>query len=72
MPEIAKIYREYVQRCKLANAMDFDDLLVYTYRLFVERNDVLKKYGKIFKYIMVDEYQDTNYVQKKYLLCSIM
>lgn len=67
MPEIAKIYREYVQRCKLANAMDFDDLLVYTYRLFVERNDVLKKYGKIFKYIMVDEYQDTNYVQKKIL-----
>lgn len=67
MPEIAKIYREYVQRCKLANAMDFDDLLVHTYRLFVERNDVLKKYGKIFKYIMVDEYQDTNYVQKKIL-----
>lgn len=67
MPEIAKIYSEYVQRCKLANAMDFDDLLVYTYRLFVERNDVLKKYGKIFKYIMVDEYQDTNYVQKKIL-----
>lgn len=67
MPEIAKIYHEYVQRCKLANAMDFDDLLVYTYRLFVERNDVLKKYGKIFKYIMVDEYQDTNYVQKKIL-----
>lgn len=67
MSEIAKIYREYVQRCKLANAMDFDDLLVYTYRLFVERNDVLKKYGKIFKYIMVDEYQDTNYVQKKIL-----
>lgn len=67
MPEIAKIYREYVQRCKLANAMDFDDLLVYTCRLFVERNDVLKKYGKIFKYIMVDEYQDTNYVQKKIL-----
>ena len=63
MPEIAKIYREYVQRCKLANAMDFDDLLVYTYRLFVERNDVLKKYGKIFKYIMVDEYQDTNGAQ---------
>lgn len=68
MPEIAKIYREYVQRCKLANAMDFDDLLVYSYRLFVERNDVLKKYGKIFKYIMVDEYQDTNYVQKKILI----
>ena len=67
MPEIAKIYREYVQRCKLASAMDFDDLLVYTYRLFEERNDVLKKYGKIFKYIMVDEYQDTNYVQKKIL-----
>lgn len=67
MPEIAKIYREYVQRCKLANAMDFDDLLVHTYRLFVERNDVLKKYGKIFKYIMVDEFQDTNYVQKKIL-----
>ena len=67
MPEIAKIYREYVQRCKLASAMDFDDLLVYTYRLFEEKNDVLKKYGKIFKYIMVDEYQDTNYVQKKIL-----
>ena len=67
MPEIAKIYREYVQRCRLANAMDFDDLLVYTYRLFIERKDVLEKYGNLFKYIMVDEYQDTNYVQKKML-----
>lgn len=67
MPEIAKIYREYVQRCRLANAMDFDDLLVYTYRLFIERKDVLEKYGNLFKYIMVDEYQDTNYVQKKIL-----
>ena len=67
MPGIAKIYREYVQRCRLANAMDFDDLLVYTYRLFIERKDVLEKYGNLFKYIMVDEYQDTNYVQKKIL-----
>ena len=67
MPEIARIYREYVQRCRLANAMDFDDLLVYTYRLFIERKDVLEKYGNLFKYIMVDEYQDTNYVQKKIL-----
>ena len=74
MPEIAKIYREYVQRCRLANAMDFDDLLVYTYRLFIERKDVLEKYGNLFKYIMVDEYQDTNYVQKKilYLLYNAM
>lgn len=72
MPEIAKIYREYVQRCRLANAMDFDDLLVYTYRLFIERKDVLEKYGNLFKYIMVDEYQDTNYVQKRYFLCYTM
>ena len=58
-----EIYRRYWNRCRQANAMDFDDLLFYTYFLFREHPDVLAKYQQQFKYILVDEYQDTNYAQ---------
>ena len=58
-----EIYRRYWNRCRQANAMDFDDLLFYTYLLFREHPDVLAKYQQQFKYILVDEYQDTNYAQ---------
>ena len=63
MPEVGKIFLAYVQRCKQANAMDFDDLLVLTYRLFREHEEVRQKYAARFDYILVDEYQDTNHVQ---------
>lgn len=63
-PEIYKIYQTYQQRCQKANAMDFDDLLVLTWRLFKEYDDIRKKYAERFKYVLVDEYQDTNYVQQ--------
>ena len=58
-----EIYRRYWNRCRQANAMDFDDLLFYTYLLFKNHPDVLAKYQQQFKYILVDEYQDTNYAQ---------
>lgn len=57
------IYQKYQDRCKKAGAMDFDDLLLNTYRLFHNHPDVLYKYQHKFKYIMVDEYQDTNHCQ---------
>lgn len=63
-----QVYHVYVDRCKRANAMDFDDLLVYTYQLFNEYPEVLAKYVERFKYILVDEYQDTNYVQREIVL----
>ena len=63
MPEVGKIFLAYVQRCKQANAMDFDDLLVLTYRLFREHEEIRQKYAARFDYILVDEYQDTNHVQ---------
>lgn len=63
MPEIYAIYERYKNRCRLANAMDFDDLLVETYRLFRAREDIRLRYQQRFTYILVDEYQDTNYVQ---------
>jgi len=62
-PQIADIYMKYSIRMKKANAMDFDDLLLNTYILFRDYPDVLEKYQKYFNYILVDEYQDTNYVQ---------
>lgn len=62
---IGKIYNEYVQRCHIANVMDFDDLLIKTYELFSKKPDVLNNYADLFKYILVDEYQDTNYAQQK-------
>ena len=63
MPEVGKIFAAYVQRCKQANAMDFDDLLTLTYQLFREHEDIRHKYAARFDYVLVDEYQDTNHVQ---------
>ena len=63
MPEVGKIFVAYVHRCKQANAMDFDDLLVLTHQLFREHEEIRQKYASRFDYILVDEYQDTNHVQ---------
>ena len=63
MPQLGKIFVAYVQRCKQANAMDFDDLLVLTYQLFREHEEVRQKYVQRFDYVLVDEYQDTNHAQ---------
>ena len=63
MPEIYNIYERYKNRCRAANAMDFDDLLVETYRLFRTHEAIRLRYQQRFTYILVDEYQDTNYVQ---------
>mgnify|MGYP004663515435 CR=1 FL=1 len=63
MEKMGEVYREYVQRCKQANAMDFDDLLVLTFQLFRDHEEVRRKYADRFDYILVDEYQDTNHVQ---------
>ena len=62
--ELHRIYDVYVQRCRKANAMDFDDLLVLTYQLFKTHEDVRQKYVERFHYVLVDEYQDTNYAQQ--------
>jgi len=62
-PEIGRIYQIYVQRCKQNNAMDFDDLLLYTNVLFRDHKDILKKYQERFRFLLVDEYQDTNFSQ---------
>ena len=64
MSALHKVYAAYMQRCRLANAMDFDDLLLLTYRLFAEHEDVRKEYAERFRYVLVDEYQDTNHVQQ--------
>jgi len=61
--EIVNVYTDYMARCKRANALDFDDLLLYTNILFRDAPDTLAKYQNGFKYILVDEYQDTNYAQ---------
>ena len=63
VPSTHEIYRRYCERCRQANAMDFDDLLLNTYHLFDEHPDVLARYTERFKYVLVDEFQDTNYVQ---------
>ena len=63
MPRIAEIYVEYDKRCRLAGAMDFDDLLLRTNILFRDHKEVLEKYQKQFDYLLVDEYQDTNFAQ---------
>ncbi len=62
-PETAAIYRAYWSRCHIAGAMDFDDLLLYTNILLRDHEDVLKQYQEFFRYILVDEYQDTNFSQ---------
>ena len=64
MGKISNIFTAYVQRCRQANAMDFDDLLLYTFLLFRDNQDVRQKYAQIFQYVLVDEYQDTNYAQQ--------
>lgn len=68
MPMIWKIYETYQERLQTSNAMDFDDLLLLTYLLFKNHEDVRQKYGERFKYVLVDEYQDTNAVQQRIVL----
>ncbi len=63
LPAISQIYTAYQARCRQANAMDFDDLLMNTFRLFNDNADICSKYSERFQYILVDEYQDTNYAQ---------
>ena len=63
IPEVSRIYSEYNRRLKACNAMDFDDLLFMTNTLFKNHEEVLRKYQEFFRYILVDEYQDTNYSQ---------
>ena len=67
-PQVANIYNRYVERCRQANAMDFDDLLVQTYLLFHQHEDIRQKYVERFRYVLVDEYQDTNYAQQEIVL----
>ena len=67
IPQTAEIYRIYQQRLLQANAMDFDDLLVLTFRLLSENEAVRRKYAERFAYVLVDEYQDTNYAQQRIL-----
>lgn len=68
MEKMPEIYATYQQRLQQSNAMDFDDLLLYTYLLFKDNEDVRQKYGERFKYVLVDEYQDTNAVQQMIVL----
>ncbi len=65
IPATRDIYAKYFERCKQSNAMDFDDLLLYTYILFKRYPDVLQRYATRFRYILVDEYQDTNRAQHR-------
>ncbi len=68
MPDVHTIYSLYQDRLRTANAMDFDDLLVNTWTLFDNNPDIQKHYAESFKYILVDEYQDTNYAQQQIIL----
>ena len=63
VPETREIYLRYQERCRQAGAMDFDDILLYTYLLFHNHPEVLARYASQFAYVLVDEYQDTNYAQ---------
>ena len=63
-PQVSNIYIRYAERCRQANAMDFDDLLVQTYVLFQNHEDIRRKYVEKFLFVLVDEYQDTNYAQQ--------
>ena len=65
VPLTGTIYGQYCQRCRMSNAMDFDDLLFKTYALFRDYPETLRKYAEAFRFILVDEYQDTNYAQQK-------
>ncbi len=64
-PRTAEIYRIYRDRCVVAAVMDFDDLLYYTERMLRENPDLLRHYQEFFRYVLVDEYQDTNYAQHR-------
>ena len=66
--DLTAIFAEYQARCRKSNAMDFDDLLVNTHQLFANHPDILEKYQSQYKFILVDEYQDTNYIQQQILL----
>ena len=67
-PQVANVYKRYVERCRQANAMDFDDLLVQTWLLFRQHEDIRQKYVERFQYVLVDEYQDTNFAQQEIVL----
>lgn len=64
MPKVGEIYHRYMLRCRMANAVDFDDMLYYTYFLLSKNKDICSKYAERFRYVLVDEYQDTNYAQQ--------
>lgn len=70
MARIAKIYAKYTQKLRAANALDFDDIIYHTVTLFQQEPDVLAYYQNKFRYVLVDEYQDTNHLQ--YLLTSLL
>lgn len=63
MPALGQIYVQYFQKCRASNVMDFDDLLLYTWLLFIEQPDVARRWEEKFHFVLVDEYQDTNYAQ---------
>jgi len=65
MPLLYQVYLSYAQRCRQANVMDFDDLLLNTYLLFRDHEEVRQKYARKFEFVLVDEYQDTNYAQQE-------
>ena len=67
-PLVAQVYQQYVARCRQANAMDFDDLLVQTFMLFDRHDEVRRKYVEKFQFVLVDEYQDTNFAQQRIVL----
>ena len=67
-PLVAQVYQQYVARCRQANAMDFDDLLVQTFLLFDRHDEVRRKYVERFQFVLVDEYQDTNFAQQRIVL----
>lgn len=67
-PMVSHIYIRYAERCRQANAMDFDDLLVQTFVLLRDHEEVREKYVQRFQYVLVDEYQDTNYAQQEIVL----
>ena len=68
IPSTHAIYRRYWERCRQSDAMDFDDLLVYTYILFRDHPEIRQKYADQFRYVLVDEYQDTNFAQHSIVL----
>jgi len=67
-PKVHDVYMRYAERCRQANAMDFDDLLVHTFLLFERHEEIRRKYVEKFMYVLVDEYQDTNFAQQKIVL----